>query len=341
MSKPKPAVVPLHQIPIGPPAADCFALMVEKSGGTTQSGKPYYHCKFRDAKRTVGAMIWEDSDTYADCDAKWHVGGFYKIRCIFSVSDKYGPQIHVVNLRDVRDEDKTDGFDEGNFYERSRFDSEAMFEELTKLADTEIADVPLKALTLGVLAEHGDSLKRLPATQGKFFPFPGGWLEHTLSVTKNCLHLVDRYRLVYSELTPPLNRDIVVSAAILHDLGRVAEYNMSAVPGLPVELSVEGRLFGHLALGRDLIRLEASKHGELDRELLMLLEHVVLVHLALPEWGSPKLPAVPEALILHHADDLDAKLEMFVRNLMNDKSPSDLTEPDSVLKRALWKGRKA
>jgi len=155
------------------------------------------------------------------------------------------------------------------------------------------------------------------------------------------LLLVDRYRLVYPELTPPLNRDVIVSAAILHDLGRVAEYSIPDVPGVPVEVSVEGRLFGHLALGRDLIRLEAANHAELDRELLILLEHVVLVHLALPEWGSPKLPAVPEALILHHADDLDAKMEMFVRCLSNDKSDGALTELDSVLKRALWKGRKA
>ena len=341
MSKVKPAIVPLHQLQLGPPAADCFALLIEKNRGTTHAGKPYFNCKFRDAKRTVGAMVWEDGDHFADCDANWQVGGFFKIRGIFGVSEKYGPQITIANIRAVRDEDKTDGFAEGDFYERSRFDSDAMFEELTKLADAEIADVHLKALTLGMLAEHGAMLKRIPATLGKFFPFPGGWLEHTLSVTKNCLLLVDRYRLVYSELTPPLNRDIVVSAAILHDIGRVAEYTVPEVPGVPVEVTVEGRLFGHLALARDLIRLETAKHGDLDRELLMLLEHVVLVHLALPEWGSPKLPAVPEALILHHADDLDAKLEMFVRCLMNDASDGDLTAPDGVLKRALWKGRKA
>ena len=81
----------------------------------------------------------------------------------------------AIESSSLSDDDKADGFDEGNFYERSRFDSDAMFEELTKLADTEIVDVHLKALTLGVLAEHGDSLKRLPATQGKFF-HPGAQL---------------------------------------------------------------------------------------------------------------------------------------------------------------------
>ena len=341
MSKAKPAVVPLHRLEPGPPAADSFALMVEKARGVTQAGKPFFNCKFRDAKRTVSTMVWGDGELFAACESNWHVGGFYKLRVIFSVHDKYGPQIAIVQIREVTDADKADGFAEADFFERSRFDSEAMFAELVALAEAEIADAPLKALTLGLLAEHSAALRQLPATLKNFYPFPGGWLEHTLSVVKNCLLLTDRYRLVYPELTPPLNRDIVVSAAILHDLGRAAEYIVPDLPGTPVEVSVEGRLFTHLTLARDLIRLEAAKHADLDRELLMLLEHVVYTHLDLPAWGSPKLPAVPEALILHHADDLDAKLEMYARCLTNDLGHGDFTEPDAVLKRPLWKGRKA
>ena len=341
MAKAKPVVVPLHKLEPGPPPADCFALLVEKTSGLTAAGKPFFNCKFRDAKRTVGTMIWGDAELYADCAADWTVGGFYKLRAIFEIHEKYGPQIIVMQIRAVREADKEDGFAQNDFYERSRFDSEAMFVELVALAEAEIADAHLKALTLGLLAEHGDRLKQLPATLKNFYPFPGGWLEHTLAVTKNCLLLADRYRLVYPEMTPPLNRDIIASAAILHDIGRVAEYLPSGVPGIPVELSVEGRLFTHVTLARDLIRLEAAKHGELDRELLMLLEHVVYTHLEIPSWGSPRLPAVPEALILHHADDLDAKLEMYVRCLRNDSGNGEFTEPDAVLRRVLWKGRKA
>jgi len=341
MSKAKPAVIPLHKLEPGPPAADCFALLIEKTRGLTQAGKPFFNCKFRDAKRTVSTMVWGDAELYADCEANWSVGGLYKLRVIFGIHDKYGPQITIQQIRAVTEADKADGFDEGDFYERSRFDSEAMFAELVALAEAEIADAQLKALTLGLLTEYGDRLKQLPATLKNFYPFPGGWLEHALSVAKNCLLLADRYRLVYPEMTPPLNRDIVVSAAILHDIGRVAEYDPSELPGMPVELSVEGRLFTHVTLARDLIRLEAAKHAELDRELLMLLEHIVYTHLEIPSWGSPRLPAVPEALILHHADDLDAKLEMYVRCLRNDPGDGEFTEPDAVLKRVLWKARKA
>jgi 3'-5' exoribonuclease len=70
-----------------------------------------------------------------------------------------------------------------------------------------------------------------------------------------------------------------------------------------------------------------------------MLEHIVLSHLALPEWGSPRLPLVPECLIVHHADDLDAKLEMYARCLSRDQASGPFTDRDPVLNRQLYKGR--
>jgi 3'-5' exoribonuclease len=79
--------------------------------------------------------------------------------------------------------------------------------------------------------------------------------------------------------------------------------------------------------------------SDLNPQLLHLLEHLIVSHLNLPEWGSPRLPLIPESLILHHADDLDAKLEMYVRCLTNDKSAGPFTDRDPVLGRQLFKGR--
>jgi 3'-5' exoribonuclease len=98
-------------------------------------------------------------------------------------------------------------------------------------------------------------------------------------------------------------------------------------------------LFGHLQLGRDLIRSAAAEIPELNAELVQLLEHAVLTHLSLPEWGSPRLPMIPEVLILHHADDLDAKFEMYARCLRKDVSPGPFTERDPVLGKPLLKQR--
>jgi 3'-5' exoribonuclease len=172
----------------------------------------------------------------------------------------------------------------------------------------------------------------------RFYPFAGGLLEHTLSVAHSCLWLAERYTTHYTELRPPLNRDLIVSSAILHDIGRVLEFG-EALPGVSPAYTVPGRMLGHLILGRDVVRDTARELGDINPELVQMLEHIILSHLALPEWGSPRLPLVPECLILHHADDLDAKLEMYARCLSRDQSEGPFTARDPVLNRHLFKGR--
>src|SRR5262249_44656368 len=234
------------------------------------------------------------------------------------------------------DADGADGFDPLLFVEHSRYDAAVMLTELKTLATTHIADEPLRRLVLTLLDRHAEALQRLPATRDRFYPFAGGLLEHTLSVTRSCVQLAERYAAHYTELRPPLNRDVVVAGAILHDVGRVVEFSDEV---MTVQPTVPGRLFGHLFLGRDLVRDTARELGDVNPELLQLLEPVIAAHLNLPEWGSPRLPLIPEVLIVHHADDLDAKLEMYARCLSRDQAPGPFTDRDPVLNRQLFKGR--
>ena len=141
--------------------------------------------------------------------------------------------------------------------------------------------------------------------------------------------------LTTRSLTPPINRDLLAAAAILHDIGRIAEFD----DRLPLRPTVPGELIGHLILGRDIVRDAARDVPELNPELLLLLEHLILSHLNLPAWGSPRLPLIPESLILHHADDLDAKVEMYVRCLTRDVAAGPFTDRDPILGRPLLKGR--
>src|SRR5207237_3057302 len=157
-----------------------------------------------------------------------------------------------------------------------------------------------------------------------------------VSVTHSCLHLAEKYAIHYPDLQPPLNVNLIVAGAILHDIGRVQEFDGNLIAPEP---TIPGRLLGHLFLGRDLVRDTARELGDVDPELLQMLEHLIVSHLNLPEWGSPRLPLIPEALILHHADDLDAKLEMYVRCLTRDAAAGPFTDRDPVLGRQLYKGR--
>jgi 3'-5' exoribonuclease len=127
----------------------------------------------------------------------------------------------------------------------------------------------------------------------------------------------------------------------LHDIGRVVELQPGDSILEPPEPTIPGRLLGHLFLGRDLVRDKAREQGDVNPELLLLLEHLIVAHLNHPEWGSPRLPLIPEAIILHHADDLDAKMEMYARCLTRDPSPGPFTERDPSLGRNLLKKREA
>jgi 3'-5' exoribonuclease len=334
MPRPKPILKPLADLDKDE-YADCFALLVERNKLTTREGKPYYACRFRDGRRNVAVMVWADGGHFEDCEQNWQVGQCYKVRGIYEEHERYGPQLEVEKVRPICDADQAEGFDPLEFVERSRFDLDAMLSALRGVAEKEITDAPLRQLVVTLLDRHAASLRALPGSQRHYHPFAGGWLEHTLSVTRTCLNLVDYYRAHYADLKPPLNRDLVVAGAILHDIGRVAE-----IDGTPaMQPTVPGRLLGHLFLGRDLMRDAARDVPDLNPQLLQLLEHLIVSHLNLPEWGSPRLPLIPESLILHHADDLDAKLEMYVRCLTADKSAGPFTDRDPVLGRHLFKGR--
>jgi 3'-5' exoribonuclease len=240
-----------------------------------------------------------------------------------------------LQIRAVNAEDHANGFDPLSLIERTRYDVDLLFAALCGVAESGIDDVPLRRLVRSILDRHAEILRKLPGSAKNYYPFAGGWLEHTLSVTHKCLVLADFYRTHYPELDPPLNRDLIVASAVLHDLGRVAEF---ADP-ITCEPSVPGKLIGPLILGRDLVREAARDIPDLNPELLQLLEHLLLSYLAIPEWGSARLPCLPECLILHHADDLDAKMEMFVRCLTRDKSTGPFTDRDPILGKALLKAR--
>ena len=317
-----------------------FAVLAERTKSLSQSNKPYFTCKFKDLRRTVTYMVWLDGAHYSACDSEWQPGQFFKINAIYEEHPRYGPQIvDVEKIRRVIDRDAADGFDPGNLVERTRFDPDALLRDLLGFVQEMISDEPLRRLTLGLIECHGDRFKRLPAHEKRFYPYAGGLLEHTLSVARSAVRLADYYRERFPDLRPPINRDLVAAGAVLHDIGHVAELVPGSTPFDPPRPTIDGRLVGHLFLGRDLVRDAAREQGDLNPELLVLLEHLIVTHLDLPEWGAPRHAYIPEALILFFADGLDAKMEMFARCLTQDLSAGPFTERDGLIGHRLLKRR--
>ena len=313
--------------------ADLFVLMTAKEELTTRDGKPYFKVGFRDARREVSFPIWDNSPWAVDCRKDWTPGVFYKLRAVYRETS-YGPQLEIRKIRETVESDAADGFDPAMCLAQTRFDPEAMFHELAQLAERHVEDAAVRRLVLSILNGNRDKLLRCPAARRHHHAFCGGLLEHTLSVARTAVFLADKYADYYPDMTPPLDKDLVVAGAILHDLGKVRELDPQPTGTV---YTPEGELIGHIVMGRDMVR-EAAAHAEIDADTLLRLEHLILSHQRLPEWGSPKPPMTPEALLVHYADDVDAKYHMIYAILRDDTGAGPLTSEKNLLRHKVYRG---
>lgn len=316
-------------------AGDFFAMLTEKSKRSTRDGKPYYSLRFRDPNRAVNTPVWQDSNYFPLCEAL-QTGQIFKIRAVYTEHEKFGGQIEIQQIRLATDKDRSDGYDPDLFVRKTRFAVEEMFAELTKHAES-IADKGLRALVLHLLKKNERLFRVHPAAGRNHHAYQSGLLEHTLSVLRTGIYLAQKYQEYYPDLDPPLNRDLIVAGCILHDIGKLVEIT----PGAEVnDYTLAGMLVGHILIGRDMVREAAREIGNVDPELLLYLEHIILSHQGIPEWGSPKVPMLPEALLVHMADDTDAKMAMFVEAIGAAEGDDDFTPKSFALDRKILRKRK-
>ena len=196
-------------------------------------------------------------------------------------------------------------------------------EELVSELKALVASVREPGLRRVLRAVFGDegffrTFRRCPGSQSYHHAYVGGLLEHTVTVAGLCSGLAERY--------PLIDRDLLVTAALLHDIGKCNELAFHT----DTTYTDEGRLLGHVVLGaRRLHEAGARARAPIARETLMQLEHAMLSHHGELEWGSPKRPSTLEALLLHHADNLDAKVSGFSA-LLSGASRVDETWTDAA-----------
>lgn len=246
----------------------------------------------------------------------------------------YGHQLDLRKIREVVESDAADGFDPLMCLPQSRFLPEEMFAELLSIVDKHIADKAVRELARDILLTNREPFCRFPAARRNHHAFAGGLLEHTLSVTRSSEFLADKYAEYYPDMQPPLDKGMAVAGAVLHDIGKLREYDVGPQGA---EYSAAGHLIGHILQGRDIMR-EAAAGRDIDPEKLLRLEHIIVAHQRLPEWGSPKPPMTPEALIVHHADDLDAKLNMFATALATDGNTGPVMSNKNPLRQHVFRG---
>lgn len=281
----------ISDLSLGLEVADFFILTVAQQGQARNG--PYWRLEFRDASGSIGGKIWSpQSQAYPELSTG--VPMWVKGR-VTSYRDKL--ELAIDAMRTL-DEAESAALDLALFIPASPFSPTAMLEELLALCRREMTHKPWRKFITSLLtdADIVSRLRQAPAAKAMHHAYAGGLLEHTLSVARLCLRLADQY--------PHLDRQVLLAGAVCHDLGKMWELT----PGLTVDYTQAGRLVGHIVLALERLAPFIKKSG-LEADLAEHLHHLVLSHHGTHEFGSPCLPATAEALILHHADNIDAKMQ--------------------------------
>lgn len=218
--------------------------------------------------------------------------------------------------------------DRSEFLPRARKDQAALEQRLRE-AIASIRSEPLRELLQRLFADEEFRQKFLsaPGAKALHHAYLGGLLEHTVEVVELCEKTV--------EVFPGLDRDLLIAAAILHDVGKIDELSWDAA----FEYTDEGKLLGHLMLGERRVRAVADQIPGFPEHTKLMLSHLLLSHHGQAEFGSPKAPMTAEAIALHHAEDLDAKVNMFLGHIESARQKGQRwTERHFLLDRALYAG---
>lgn len=272
-------------------------LCKHKQSAVTKNGKPYDNVILQDRTGTLDAKVWEPNSA--------GIGEFSALDYIEvygEVNNFQGAlQVNVKRIRLCKEGE----YDPADYLPVSKKDIEGMYKELLMLIDS-IENKYLKMLLEDLFKKDAafiKDFKKSSAAKTVHHGFVGGLLEHTLSVTKLC----DFYCKSY----PLLNRDLLLSAAICHDIGKTKE--LSAFP--ENDYTDEGQFLGHIIIGCEMIGERIRGIDGFPNMLANELKHCILSHHGELEFGSPKKPAIMEAVALTFADNTDAKMQTFTEVL--------------------------
>ncbi len=291
-------------------------LVLYKSVLHTKTGQAYIKMQLADRTGSIDAVKWNATPNELDGLAE---KGFVLVRGM--VGEYNGqPQLSVESIR--RYSEKPDPAD---FLATTERNIDEMWNELREILSkiTNPNLVKLLALFFDDTA-IAKQFREAPAASKVHHAYIGGLLEHTLGVVKACAALADLY--------PDANRDILLTAAVLHDIGKIEEFDWS----LAIKYSDAGQFVGHVVGGTMMVKQAASRIEGFDPILNLAIQHAILAHHGKHEYGSPQEPKSIEAMIVHTADELDANIAM-LRNAINE-SNRDGSE-DLFTKRHFWLNR--
>ena len=293
-------------------------LVAEKNLAVSQKGKPYLSLRLRDRSGDVEGRVWEDATAIGE---RFQKGDLIEVQAR-AVSFRDELQLSIFDCLPVTGTD----LNPADYSPASRFDIDEMFASLIAITDT-IETPALRHLLREFFAdkEITHAFKYTPAAKGFHHAYVGGLLEHTLSMVR----LLD----LMSHHYEGINRDLLITGGILHDIGKIVELSSGAV----TEYTDEGRLVGHIVLGAEMTNRMIQRISGFPKQLALELRHILLSHHGVLEFGSPKRPKTLEALMVSHVDDMDAKMNAFQLHMEGSADEASWTSYHRLLDRYLYR----
>lgn len=296
-------------------------LLSSKSVGNTRAGQPFLKMKLSDRSGTMDAVKWNATPTDLSCVSEMDF-----ILARGTVTQYNGEKQMVVDSFRKH----TDKIEAADFLAKTKHDVDAMLKELRQM----IGQVKEPGLAQLLDSFFGDGpvvarFREAPAATKLHHACIGGLLEHTLNVVRSCVALADLY--------PEADRDLVITAAALHDIGKIEEYDWTTA----LRFTDAGHLVGHVVGGAMMAKQAAERIEAFDPLLNLALQHAILAHHGQKEYGSPKQPKSLEAMIVHAADELDANIGMYHKAIAESEHDGTLglfTKRHFMLDRPLFKG---
>jgi 3'-5' exoribonuclease len=279
----------------------------EKKGG----GGQYLALTLSDKTGAMEARMWEEfASAVSTCDE----GCYVKVQGqVAKYQGKF--QITLTKMRLAAESE----IEAADFVPTTKFDIGEMWVELRGYVDA-FSNAELRRLVFAFLddEEIGAAYRAAPAAKVLHHAWIGGLLEHVLTLVRVCRATVPFY--------PEVDADLLVTGAILHDIGKVRELSW----GTTFAYTLEGQMIGHISIAQGMLREKIAGLPGFPEKLRVLVEHMILSHHGKYEFGSPKLPMTPEAVLLSALDDVEAKMQAmrneFGRDAAAGKSGGEMTE---------------
>ena len=269
-------------------SVDSLFVVSKKLIKKKKNNEDYCVITLQDKEGSIEAIIWTEAFRNAE---DFGEGDFVSVRG--NVSEyRGGKQLTISSITKVKNKEDIEYSD---FIRTTKENIDSMFSEIKSYIES-IGNHYLKKL-LNLFFEDKDFVRRFchaTAASRYHHAYRGGLLEHTLSVTKICDFLSGVYR--------NLNRDLLISGAILHDVGKIREYEVDVI----IKVTDEGKLLGHITIGYGWVLEKIKQIGGFPEDLKERLLHMVLSHHGHKEFGSPRRPKILEAFVLYHVDHMDA-----------------------------------